>query len=426
MASATPHPARTIDLALAGLDRLSSATGEPAALLERRRAAGALLAGMTLPSRSLHLWKYTDPGRFVPSSDPTGGTLEAVTEAWHDNAPHAATAVIAGGAVRSIELSDEARRAGVVVTDLHRSAPLDLLGTAVPDGHGFVEAINAAAWRGGVLVRVPRGVRLEQPVRVRSVAPATGTALPRILVVAEPGSEFEVLESHVGGGSGTLSLTVAEILVGEGAQVRYDLIQRWEDGVVGHHTARARVAARGRFHLALASFGGAVYKADVGAILAGEHAEAETYGVAMGGGNQHFDHHTEHLHNSPDTRSNLDFKVALTDHSRSAYTGMIRIAPAAARCEAYQENRNLLLSEDARAESIPELEILNEDVRCSHGATVAPLDEEQLFYLKSRGLPHNQAMRLIVYGFLDQTLARLPEATRERLEALVAARLHAN
>ena len=103
---------------------------------------------------------------------------------------------------------------------------------------------------------------------------------------------------------------------------------------------------------------------------------------------------------------------------------MIRIAHDAGGSEAYQVNRNLLLSEDARAESIPELEILTDDVRCSHGATVAPLDDEQVFYLKSRGLPHFQAMRLIVYGFLDQTLQRLPAKTRERIEALVASRLH--
>jgi Fe-S cluster assembly protein SufD len=105
---------------------------------------------------------------------------------------------------------------------------------------------------------------------------------------------------------------------------------------------------------------------------------------------------------------------------------MIRIARDAGGSEAYQENRNLLLSDRARADSIPELEILTDDVRCSHGATVAPLDPEQLFYLQSRGLPPNQAMRVIVYGFLDQTLQRLPERTRERIEALVANRLHAD
>jgi len=217
---------------------------------------------------------------------------------------------------------------------------------------------------------------------------------------------------------------VSEILVGKGANVRYGLVQRWEPGVVGHLTARARVFAGAHFQMSLASFGGTAFKADVGAFLAGEAAEVETYGVAMGGDSQHFDHHTEHIHETGRTHSNLDFKVVLTGSARSAYTGMIRIAPGAAGSEAYQENRNLLLSEGARAESIPELEILTDDVRCSHGATVSPLDPEQLFYLESRGIPRLQAMRVIVYGFLDQTLARLPQTTRERIAALVAARLH--
>jgi Fe-S cluster assembly protein SufD len=274
-----------------------------------------------------------------------------------------------------------------------------------------------------VLVRVPAGVQLEHPIRLRIVAGRL--ALPRVLVVAGEGSSFEIIEGHVGGDrSGGKVLGVTEILVEGGANVRYGLVQRWEPGVVGHLTARARVASGARFQLSLASFGGTLFKADVGAGLAGEGAEVETAGVAMGGDQQHFDHHTEHSHEAVKTFSNLDFKVALTHAARSAYTGMIRIAPHAAGSQAYQENRNLLLSHDARAESIPELEILTDDVRCSHGATVAPIDPEQLFYLNSRGLPNLQATRVIVYGFLDQTLARLPQTTRERIEAFVAARLH--
>ena len=208
--------------------------------------------------------------------------------------------------------------------------------------------------------------------------------------------------------------------------MRFDVVQRWEAGVVGHLTAYAQLAASSRFTLATAAFGGTLAKTDVGATLAGEGAISEIYGVAMGGEAQQFDQHTEHRHEASRTHSDLHTRVVLTDAARCAYTGLIRIASQAAGCEAYQENRNLLLSDDARAESIPELEISNPDVRCTHGATVAPVDAEQLFYLGSRGLPRSQAQRLIVYGFLDQTLARLPHATRERLEAMVAARLHAN
>lgn len=419
--SAEPDPTLQIE----HIAELSRAVGEHEALRALREEARSLLDPLVLPSRARHLWKYTNPARFLPASDPTAPVPVAVPEQWRLDDPAAAAALVAAGQIRLVHLSEEARRAGVVVEDLHRGGAADLLGTAVPPTHGVVEAINAAAWRGGVLVRVPRGVTLEEPIRLRLLAgPGGAVAVPRVLVVAEPGSSFEVLEGHTAGETGSLVLGVSEIFVGEDASVRHALIQRWEAGVTGHLTARARVAANGRFQLAVASFGGSLYKADVGVVLAGEGAEAETFGVAMGGDRQHMDHHTEHIHLAGRTRSNLDVRVALTDAARSAYTGMIRIAAGARECEAYQENRNLLLSKEARAESIPELEILNQDVRCSHGATVAPLDPEQLFYLASRGLPHNHALRLIVFGFLDQTLARLPESSRQRLEALVAARLH--
>jgi Fe-S cluster assembly protein SufD len=418
-----PTPAASEAVAL--LAHAAAARPEHPAAAAWRAGARERLAGLELPSRARHLWRYTDPTRFLPAgvAPQPGGNG---TPAWRIDDPVAAAAQLAGGALRTVWLDDQARRAGVVVADLHEADTDGLLGSVVGDGHGFVEAINAAAWQGGVLVRVPAGVRLELPIRLRVEADAAGApVLPRVLIVGGADSAFEVVEGHVGGnGVPALLLGVTEIVVGRGAEVSYGLVQRWQPSVSGHLTVRARLDAGARFQMALASFGGGLYKADVGALLAGERAQSETFGVAMGGDRQHLDHHTEHVHLAGKTHSNLDFKVALTHAARSAYTGMIRIAPEAGGSEAYQENRNLLLSEDARAESIPELEILTDDVRCSHGATMAPLDEEQLFYIKSRGLPHSQATRLIVYGFLDQTLQRLPRGTRERIEALVAARLH--
>jgi Fe-S cluster assembly protein SufD len=135
------------------------------------------------------------------------------------------------------------------------------------------------------------------------------------------------------------------------------------------------------------------------------------------------DHHTVHSHRSGRTWSNIDFKVALTGYARSAYTGVIRIDEEAGATEAYQENRNLLLSETCRADTIPELEILTDDVQCTHGATVAPLDEEMVFYLESRGIPREQAERLIVRGFLEKTLSRVPEAVRPQVVEVVEERL---
>ena len=424
MASATT-PAPAVNDAVVRLAQAAAARAEHPAAAALRADARERLAGLELPSRARHLWRYTDPGRFLPTADAAPGRVAG--ESWRLDDPVAAAAQLAAGSLRMIWLDEQARHAGVVVANLHETATDGLLGSVVSADHGFVEAINAAAWQGGVYVSVPAGVRLEQPIRVRVEADATGApVLPRVLIVAGEGSSFEVVEGHTGGdGVPTQVLGVTELLVGRGAEVSYGLVQRWQPSVIGHLTVRARLEAGARFQMALASFGGALYKADVGALLAGEGAQSETYGVAMGGDRQHMDHHTEHVHLAGRTHSTLDFKVALTHAARSAYTGLIRIARDAAVSEAYQENRNLLLSPDARAESIPELEILTDDVRCSHGATVAPLDEEQLFYLRSRGLPHLQATRLIVYGFLDQTLQRLPRGTRERIEALVAARLHA-
>jgi Fe-S cluster assembly protein SufD len=424
LASALPTPALQLD----HVDDLSRAAGEDDGLLALRRQARELLSPLVLPSRSLHLWRYSDPAAFLPLADPTASAPMEVPSFDRIDEPLAGVALVAGDALRAVELDPASRRAGVVLEDLHRASTEGMLGTIVPASHGFVEAINSAAWRGGVLLRVPAGVHLEHPIRLRFLAPPAGrVSLPRVLVVAGDGSSFEVIEGH-GGGAADASqvLGVSELFLGAAAELRYGLVQRWQPGVLGHLTVRARVDARARLQFVLASFGGSRYKLDIGATLAGEKAELHTYGVAMGGDRQRFDHHTEHIHAAGPTDSDLDFKVAMTGASRSAYTGLIRVAEDAPGCEAYQLNRNLLLSGDARAESIPELEILNEDVRCSHGATVANLDKEQLFYLGSRGLPRTQAVRLIIYGFLGQTLARLPQTTRQRIEAMIAARLHSD
>ncbi len=423
MASQSPRASEVLPIP-GPLVELAASQTEGAVQRAERASSLALLRSIELPDRARHLWRYTDPSAFLPAatSDPLApGTVRP----WRLKGRRAGAVRLANGALAVLELDDAARRAGVTIEDLHETALAGQLGSAVPATHGFVEAISAATWRGGVVLRVPPDVVLDDPLRVRVVAPGRGgVSLPRVLVLAGRGSSFEVVESHVGGEERSLTLGVSEVLVDEAAQVRYALVQRWLPEAAGHLTLRARVGADAHFQLSLATFGGRLFKADVGAVLVGAGARAETYGVAMGGETQHFDHHTEHLHEAPHTFSNLDFRVALTESARSVYTGMIRIAENGAGSQAYQENRNVLLSPDARAESIPELEILTDDVRCSHGATVAPVDAEQVFYLTSRGLTPSHARRLIVYGFLDQTLRRFPDATRERIEGLIAERLH--
>lgn len=421
--ASTASPLTTPFATLADPSPLSKAFGEPPWLASFRKQAAEQARMTPLPNRARHLWRFSNPERFLPNQDPLSLAPTPTPPPWRLDEELAAAVLLSGASVQVVHLSPEAQSAGVTVAPLGQAPVQEFLGKAVPPQHGFLEALNAAAFRPGVAVVVPPKVRLENPIRLRLFA-ADGLFFPRVVVVLGEEASAEIVEGHVGGGEHSLVLGVTEVFAGPGAQLRYDLVQRWELDVTGHLTSRIVLGEGARAQVALASFGGSMAKVDTGVILQGNRADVETYGVALGTGNQHFDHHTEHIHAASQTHSNLDFKVALAGQARSVYTGLIRIEEQAATCEAYQENRNLLLSEEARAESIPELEILNEDVRCTHGATVAPLDEEQVFYLKSRGIPHHQALRLIVYGFLDQTLSRLPEKTRERIEALVAGRLH--
>jgi len=173
--------------------------------------------------------------------------------------------------------------------------------------------------------------------------------------------------------------------------------------------------------MTLLATGAGLAKFDLGALLAGKGAKSESWGVVIAGGKRHLDHHTVHEHSAPETTSRFSYRGVLSGRARSVYTGVIRIAADAPGCTAYQENRNLMLSADARADSIPELEISNNEVSCSHGATFGPVDEEQLYYLATRGIARDDAVAMVVGGFVEPALAHLPESAREIAAARLAA-----
>ena len=408
--------------ALIDAGRIEAELNESAAWRAWRLEALEAYLGSPLPDRVAHLWRYTDPSRLLPA-DPTGTTaLQSMAEVPSPPEGGAVVVLHAGGPP-TVVLSSEAAEAGLAVVPLSSIEPKDGdAGRAVPAGHGLFEALNAAAWRAGGAVLVPRGTTVPGPVHV--VVPAVaGAWLPRLLVRAGDLSEVTVVEDHLGGGEESRVVSVTEISAAAGAAVRHVLLQRWAEGTRGHVTTRARLERDARLATVLASFGGSVVKMDLGAAMEGPGSRSEVVGFVLGEDRQHMDHHTVHNHRAHHTSSDIDFKVALTDRARSAYTGLIRIEEGAPVTEAFQENRNLLLSENCRAETIPELEILTDDVQCSHGATVAPMDPAQLFYLESRGIPPRTAERLIVRGFLEATLARVPEALRGPVETLVEERL---
>lgn len=406
-------------LAAADLDAISERLGEGAAARERRRRGLAAYRRAPAPDPVRHLWRFTDFRALLPAGPAAGEPLAGV---FAGAPPGAGPEIVlcAGGPPL---VGAAAARDGVEIAPLG-AAPWarELLGAAVADDHGLFEALNAAGWTAGAAVRVPAGARLERPLRVIAEA-GPAAFLPRLLVLVERGAAVTVIEEHRGGGPATRTVAVTELFLQPGASLRHLLLQRWAPAAAGHLTLRGRVERDADLLVGLGLLGGSVAKLDVGADLVGPGARSEMAGVMLGGGRQQIDLHTEHRHVAGATWSNLDLKAVLAGRARSAYTGLIRIEPKAPGSEAYQENRNLLLSRRAHADTIPELEILTDEVSCTHGATVAPLDAEHLFYLRSRGIPRPQAVRLVVGGFLGDALRRLPEALRLELEALVAAKL---
>jgi Fe-S cluster assembly protein SufD len=414
---------------------------EPAWLVKARRKAWDAHQGTPLPRRVGHLWRYTPAGRFAlpdeealaspapspKSTDWPGGIRKSLDAGQLSGA----TLCREGQFVRSV-LAPALAKSGIVLGDLREAASRhgDIvrahLGKLVGAGRGKFEALNGAVWGGGVFLYVPSGAALEMPVHLLHAAgkqKRKSFFASRLLVVAGDGSDVTLVDEYAAGRKEGYVNAGVEIFAGASSRVRYVAVQHLGREARFYVTQRVRAARDADVLTAVVSLGAAVMKADIGTVLSGPGAESEMAGVLLGEGRQHFDHHTLHDHQAPNTRSNIDFKTVLTGRARSAYTGLIRIADEARGSEAYQENRNLLLSEGARAESIPELEILTEDVRCTHGATVSSLDPEQISYGLSRGIPRPEAARIIVGGFVEPTLRRVPENIRKELRGHVRERL---
>jgi Fe-S cluster assembly protein SufD len=268
---------------------------------------------------------------------------------------------------------------------------------------------------------------IEQPIIGQHFSHEGGTSvLPHTLIVAGKNSRFDYLDEYIaehddeaGYRSGS-----TEIFLGDGSQVGYVAVQKWGRNVWHFADQRAELHKDASLKLFNVTLGGKFSKTRVEASLVGQGANAELKAIYFASGDQFFDFHTLQDHRVGNTRSDLLFKGALQDTARTVYAGLIRIEKGAARSDAYQANRNLVLSDHAKATSIPMLEIDNNDVRCTHGATVGPVDPEHLFYLRSRGIPETTAKRMLIQGFFGAVLERIPFAhARALVEAELEARI---
>jgi Fe-S cluster assembly protein SufD len=304
---------------------------------------------------------------------------------------------------------------GVIFSDLDAAAAThpDLveqqLHSLVPTSRTKFLALHGAFRTAGTFLHVPDGVEIELPLQTLTYLDADGAAVfPHTLIVVGANASVTFIDRYVSPDlTRAFSDAVTEIVVGDGARVRYASIQDWGSGVTHLGVQRARVGRDADIRTLAIGFGADLSRAEAETILAEPGGFSEMLGVFFADGEQHFDHRTLQDHVAPNCRSDLLYKGALRDQSRAVYSGWVHVRPDAQKTNAMQTSRNIVLSEHAKADAIPNLEIENNEVRCGHAASVGPVEEDTLFYLQSRGIPLQEAERLIVFGFFQEVLDRV-------------------
>lgn len=377
--------------------------GGSAWLKGHRSSAAECVAGAVLPTDSEEVWRYSriadlDLARYAPSAAAGEVTVD-LPASW----------AAAGATVRRGADLDEAAGLGSVA-----GGGPDLFGT-----------MNDAFCADPVVITVPARAQLAEPLEVRThLAGAGSAAFGRLVVLVGEGATATVVDRTTSTDDDLLSVPLTEVRVARGG--RLDLVSVQQLGTAAWQVGSlvADVAQEGHLRVGLVGLGGAYARLRTDCRLSGRGASGDLLAAYFGDGDQTLDFRTFQFHDAPDTTSNLLFKGAVGGHSRSVYTGLIKVAPEARGTNAFQTNRNVKLSDDAWAESVPNLEIETNDVRCSHASTVGPVDPEQRFYLESRGVPPTAADRLIVAGFFDEVVRQLPVPELvDEVGAAIAAKL---
>jgi Fe-S cluster assembly protein SufD len=378
-------------------------TQEPTWLADRRKRGASLAQSLPLPDQKAKGWEFTD-------------LSELDLSAYAGAAPAASLAGGEGATVLPLSAALES----------HEELLRGRLGSLVPAEDPFV-ARNEAGWTDGVLVHVPAGVSVAEPIRIELPLDEDGaTVFWRTLVVLEEGAEAEVWEhcSSAGDETDALLNSVVELHVGQAARLRYVATQDISERAWIFSSQRAQVERDGRLDWTALGFGSGRGKVRMETKLAGPGSEARVTGGYAGGPGQHLDYDTRQEHAAPNTFSDLAFRGVLAAGATAVWRGMIRVDPGAQGTDAFQESRNLLLSPDAHADAIPGLEIEADDVRCTHAAAIAQIDRDQLFYLTSRGLDPAAAKQVIIEGFLESLVERLAEGpVRDEVSAALERRL---
>jgi Fe-S cluster assembly protein SufD len=421
---------------------LPSPRGEPGWTRALREEAFALFRTLPIPSQETEEWRYTDLSgleveTFVPFasgqvSDNLDGVAEQVQAAVGEIGERAGLLVQHNSETATVHLAQEEAERGVIFLGLDRallehSELLEKrLHRLVPAERTKFLALHAAFRTGGLFVYVPADVKVELPLQSLVYVDSQGLAVfPHTVIVAEQGSEVTVIERFVSRPlERALSDAVTEIFVGPGARVRYVSLQDWGEGMTHLSVQRAMLDRDADLRSLAVAFGGSLSRTEVESVLSAPGGHSEMLGVYFTDGSQHFDHRSLQDHVAPQCGSEVLYKGALKGRSRAVYSGWVHVRKDAQKTNAFQTNRNIVLSEEAKADSIPNLEIEANDVRCGHAASVGPVDEDVRFYMQSRGIPADEAERLIVTGFFQEVLDRVGlDEVREGLERAIEAEL---
>lgn len=422
-------------------DSIPNTDGSPKFLKKYRENAWRAYQNITMPTTTDEPWRRTDIRRLktnifrLPNVKQSEGMLEVPEEFLQPlvSEQHGGQIILKPGKSQ-IVLDETLEKLGVIFTDLntagreHPEILENILGEVIKPGEGKFAALAATFAETGVLVYVPKGVQVEQPLHSILWGPGKELAyFSHILIWLEEGAAVtyvhEAASSTEPEGQ-TLHAGLVEITVGEGANLRFVELQSWGEHVWNFNHKRAQVSNDGNLDWVFVAVGSHLTKDFSDLDLIGEGAVGRMSGFYFTDGKQHLDHDTQQNHMAANTTSDLLFKGALKEKSRSVWQGMIYVAPGAQKTDGYQANRNLVLSKQARADSIPGLEILADDVRCTHGATVGKIDPDELFYLRSRGIPLLDSERLIVEGFFDPVMQRIPfDGVKDRLHQIIVRKM---
>jgi Fe-S cluster assembly protein SufD len=418
---------------------------EPAWVSALREEAFAGFEARGFPTTDEEDWKYTNTAplarrEFRPADASAASSLApAAIEPFVYAEARASRLVFVNG-LFAPALSSLARLpGGVVVADISAAlagehgalvrAKLNSLAPAV--GVSAFASLNTAFFGGGAFIFVPQGARVETPVQLLFLSDASGghLASPRLLVVAERESEINIIESYaaIGAGGEYLTNTVAEIFVGDNARVTHVKVQDEDDAAFHVGTTQAEVGRDAVYDLTTITLGSKLSRHDIAVRLGRENGTCHVDGLYLVGDGQHADTHSLIDHGVPHCASRQTYKGILDGKSRAVFNGRVFVHEGAHQTDAQQSNKNLLLSREARVDTKPQLEIYNDDVKCSHGATVGQLEEEELFYLLSRGLHPTLARNLLTYGFAEEIVEKIKhESIRRQLDGAILNRLHAN